>query len=105
MAKRFITRKNNLQIAVYLLMLLAVIYFSYHLVNGNRGLITLLRLRQELHNVSTELAALQHEKQILEQKNRSMHPQHLDLDYLDEIARKELGLIASSEMLVILQEN
>jgi cell division protein FtsB len=104
MRKPISKRKNNTEAVIYLLIFAAVLYFSYHIINGNRGLLTMFQLRQELQKAAEELTFLQAERDNLERKIRYLHPHHLDLDFLDEIARKELGLIKEDEMLIIVDK-
>src|ERR1700687_5216113 len=76
-------------------------YFGYHLVQGERGLLSWLRLTQEIKLAKTQLAQLDGERAGLEGRVSLMRPEHLDRDMLDERARATLNLAAPHEIVIL----
>jgi cell division protein FtsB len=62
-------------------------YFSWHAVQGERGLIALAQLEADLTEARTVLAALEHEREELENLAGRLRPESLDRDLLEERAR------------------
>lgn len=79
---------------------LLVIYFIYHSLTGDRGVLAYFRLEKDLQIKNVVLSDLLQQKKILEDKVKAMHPQSLDVDMLDELARKQLGMIAPDEKVI-----
>ncbi len=80
--------------------LLAICYFSYHLIEGDRGLFAYLKLQQEMQVQNAELQLSTLEKNKLEKRVQLMNPENLDLDMLEERARKVLGLAHPDEVVI-----
>jgi cell division protein FtsB len=77
-----------------------VVYFSYHLVQGDRGLTAWMHLSQEIRQAQATLAQVDAEKQALDRRVGLLRPQHLDRDMLDERARATLNLVAPDERVI-----
>lgn len=80
----------------------AVFYLAFHSLNGERGIYAFLKQsrnlevsQQELHKLSTERAALQNRVHLMSDGS-------LDLDLLDEQARRVLGKVNDDEIVVVL---
>jgi cell division protein FtsB len=76
-----------------------VVYFAYHLVQGDRGLIAWLRLTQQIDEARTTLAAVEAERQPLAHRVALMRNK-LDPDLLDETARAALNLVGENEVVI-----
>ena len=79
----------------------AAVYFGYHVVEGDRGLIAWLRVSQEIERAEAgaaqrgiELARLGHMVALL-------RPNGLDSDLLDERSRMVLGLAHPDEIIIL----
>lgn len=79
-------------------------YFLYHVLSGDRGLISYIRLSRELNEKKEILSHLQEEKYVLEKKVKLMESDNIDSDTLDELARKNLGLMSKDEEVWIIEE-
>ncbi|MBX9804700.1 MAG: septum formation initiator family protein [Alphaproteobacteria bacterium] len=79
------------QIVGPLIALLVMIYFGYHIVQGERGLFSWMRLRQKINESEQHLALIQSEKETLERQVYLLRPDSLDPDMLEERARKVLN--------------
>lgn len=76
-----------------------VVYFAYHLVQGDRGLIAWLRLTQQIDEAHATLASLEAQRQPLEHRVSLMRSK-LDADLLDQSARAELNLVGPDEVVI-----
>ena len=80
-------------LAIAGLIILASVLFFF-LAFGNRGLV-------DMHNLKREVARLRDANQDLEKENdrlrRTMYRLLEDRDYLESVARKELGMVAEDE--------
>jgi cell division protein FtsB len=94
-------RKRARLIAGPVLGISLMCYFAYHLVEGERGLISWLRLSQEVKLAKTRLAELDGEREALDRRVSLMRPEHLDRDMLDERARATLNLVAPHEIVIL----
>ncbi|BAG40847.1 FtsB family cell division protein [Orientia tsutsugamushi] len=74
-----------------------LIYFAFHAVYGNRGLISYIEFNNNVDQSLKKLYKLKAERLELEQRVNLLRLQSLDLDMLDEQVRKKLGLAHSNE--------
>jgi cell division protein FtsB len=79
---------------------LAVVYFGYHVIQGEKGLIAYARLVAEVERVEIGLAARQAEHERLAAKVALLGPDHIDPDMLDEQVRRYLGLAHPDEIVI-----
>lgn len=77
------------------------LYFSYHLVHGDRGYFARKGVEQKLVAAEAKLAQKIADRQQLENRVRLMRPESLDLDLLDERARVVLGYMKPEERVLI----
>lgn len=103
MSKFFLNRGDaRLNIRAIILnigLILLIIYFSFHSLSGNRGLFAYLRLQKELASQQKNLAKILYEKALLERRVSLLKNKNLDLDLLDELARRDIGLIGEKEFI------
>ncbi len=100
-----LTEKLNINLkAVWVnsVILMLIVYFCYHSFSGQRGFIAFLKLSKDIKSKSLELTSLEKERLVIENKVKLLYPNSLDLDMLDEIARREMGLIDSKEKVIVL---
>ncbi len=69
----------------------AVIYFAYHVVQGDRGLTAWLNLNQQVAAKRAEAKTVAARRKALQNKVRMLHPETIDPDLLDERARRMLN--------------
>ena len=77
------------------------VYFGYHLVQGDRGLLAWMRLTQQLKEDRQTLEAARAERIRLDQRVGLLRPEHLDRDMLDERARAVLNLAGPNEIVIL----
>ncbi|MEZ5932448.1 MAG: septum formation initiator family protein [Alphaproteobacteria bacterium] len=79
------------------------VYFGYHAVHGNRGMMASEQKAEELVAAKRELAVLQHERERLEQRVKRLRPESLDPDLIDELARETLSMVESDDVIILLE--
>lgn len=79
-------------------------YFAFYTINGERGLRRYLHLRKEIEYAEQVAEKYNQEKIQLEEKIKLMSSTSLDLDMLDERARKVLNLVKQDEFIILDEE-
>lgn len=82
---------------------LVVGYFAYHLVEGDRGLLAMRYLNQEIAQTRLDLATIESERGVLDARVALLRPSDLDPDMLDERARVMLNLASPGEIVIQLE--
>jgi cell division protein FtsB len=83
---------------------LAIVYFGYHAVEGDRGLLAWVSKSNDAEKARVRVAALRVERAELEHRVARLRPESLDLDLLDERARAVLNLSSPDEIVIIERE-
>jgi cell division protein FtsB len=87
--------------AVYSLVMLGLIaYFGFAALQGEYGFTRLIEVRAIEGALESDLAAMRSERAALENRVRRLSDDYLDLDLLDEQARKMLGYARPDEMII-----
>lgn len=81
-------------------LLLVLIYFAYHAVSGNYGLLALKDLNAELAETEARAEAVATERAVLEMRTNRLRPDNLDPELLDERARAALGFVRRDEAII-----
>lgn len=77
------------------------LYFIFHGISGERGLLKMLYLRNEIAEAE-QIANIYHqEKTKLEEKVKLLSSSSLDLDLLDERARVVLNFVGKDEFIIL----
>lgn len=95
--KRYLVRQNLVAVIGICLSL----YFSYHLLAGQRSLLNLLSLDRQIAAQDERLAQLSAERAHLEKRVIMMRPGSIDRDLLEERARLILGYTAENEAILL----
>ena len=82
---------------------LAFSYLAYHAVEGDRGLRSWMKLRQEIATARASEAELAAERATLERRVALLRPESLDPDMLEERARAVLNLANPDERVIFLK--
>ena len=77
-----------------------VVYVSYHLVEGDRGIVAWRGLNEKIQAAQTQLAESEAVRIALDRRVALLRPDHLDRDMLDEQARQTLNLVAPDERVI-----
>ncbi len=84
--------------------LLVTVYFSYHAVQGARGLRRMEQVTEEIKIASQMAEKTRIEKELLQRKVRALSTQSLDLDQLEESAMRVLNM-GNPEDKIIFKDN
>ena len=82
---------------------LVVGYFAYHLVEGDRGLLAMRYLKQEIAQTRNDLKTIETDRGALDARVALLRPSDLDPDMLDERARVMLNLAGPGEIVIQLE--
>ncbi len=77
-----------------------MVYFGYHAVQGDRGLIAWWNLRFEIERANETLAEVSAEKKAIEHRVALLRSESLDPDMLEERARIMLGATHPNDRIV-----
>lgn len=83
----------------------AVAYFAYHTVEGDRGVLAWVRMKNEILEAELQLAKVATDRQSLEHRVLLLRPDHLDPDMLEERARVMLNMGREDEVVVFEQHH
>jgi cell division protein FtsB len=83
-------------------MVLLIFYFSFHALTGNRGIFAYFRVLSAIEQQSNVLQELQQERHLLEERLKALHPDTFSVDTLEEIAKRDLGLLGEDEKILYL---
>jgi Septum formation initiator len=104
MNKSVIFKNKIILYLSFLITFFIFIYLVYFLINGQRGLLKYLYLTKQAEQYDNTLANLQNDNDYYLDRTKRLKPNTVDLDYLDEQARKKLGLIDKNEIVIILNK-
>ena len=76
-------------------------YFVYHSVQGDRGVLSYLRLNNEVKRATITLASVQQQRQDFERKVNLLHPLSLDSDMLEERVRHSLNVANPNDVVIM----
>ena len=80
--------------------LMITLYFTYHLIEGERGISRWFAINKELIEAEKILSYTQEQKEMLEKRVDLLSSKNLDADMFDETLRQELGLIEKEEYII-----
>jgi len=93
-SRRFLGYTTSVAVAVL------VVYFSITAVQGPFGLRNLFKLEQREIELQAKLEQATEQRIAAQNRALRLSDQYLDLDLLDEQARKVLGYIRSNEIII-----
>ena len=93
-------QKRALDAAVFLIVVAAILHFAHRAVQGGSGLFVRMAVEKEYAALSAEKAALEAERARYANLALRLSADHLDLDLLDEEARRVLGHMRADEVVV-----
>ena len=77
-----------------------VAYFAYSAIQGPYGVLTLYKIETKEAQLQTQLDGLVFKRMAAQNRAHRLSDEYLDLDLLDEQARKVLGLMRGDEIIV-----
>lgn len=81
-------------------MIAGIVFFSYAAMNGEYGMFQLFHVRAQESQLQSELDNLRGDRMNLANRTKRLSNQYLDLDLLDEQARKVLGMARGDEIVI-----
>jgi len=78
-----------------------VLYFAYHAVQGDRGLLAWWQLNKDVRVAESTLGHLQSERDRLDRRAQLLRPDHLDPDMLEERSRIMLNMGRDDEVVIL----
>ncbi len=94
-------QSNAISTSMFLLTtLLLMAYFAFAAIQGDFGHFRRNQVNAESFHLQAELAQLQELRGYLENKTHRLSDKYLDLDLLDEQARKILGMAREDEIII-----
>ena len=103
MADRF-ARVRYRTVIVLLTCALGLLYVGYQTVQGERGVLGWMERSAEVERIRAEVPALAAERQTLERRVSQLRTDNLDLDLLDQEARRLLNLGHPDEEVLFLDD-
>ncbi len=79
-----------------------VAYFSYHMIQGNHGLIAYVSLQAKVAQAEARSARISAERLVLEKRVALLRPDNLDPDMLEERARTVLDFVHPDEIVIMI---
>ena len=104
MNKSVILKNRVILYLSFLVTFFIFIYLVYFLIYGQRGLLQYFYLSKQNQVYTQKLNKLTSENDYFSDRIKRLQPNTVDLDFLDEQARKKLGLIDKNEIVIILDE-
>jgi cell division protein FtsB len=97
-------RRRARHIAVPALGGCVLAYFAYHTVQGDRGLLSYLRLSNEVARAEAAVTDLTAERRELQHRANLLDEDAVDLDMLEERLRLDLQMIRPDEVVIFRQD-
>ena len=87
-----------------LISLFLILYFSFNLVSGERGLFSYIKKKELLSNLKKNELSLNNKIEDMDHKN-SLLSTNLDLDYVETLIRERFLLGKKGETIYIIKNN
>jgi cell division protein FtsB len=96
--------KNKLYLFFSLLISFFIfLYLFYFLLNGERGIVSYYKIRNQNIQDHLTLSALQKKNSLLTDRIKRLQTNTIDLDFLDEQIRQKTGYVSENEVLIIFE--
>jgi cell division protein FtsB len=80
-------------------------YFIYHSIQGDRGILAWVQLQNRLLQAQSDLNHIIKVRQDLEERVRSLRPESINRDLLDQQVRLQLGYTHPDEVVILRLDN
>lgn len=97
-------KKHNISKSLfitYCIALAAILYFLFFILFGQKGLVEFFSLKQQIENKEIVKQSLSAKMQAKKNMVDGMNTNSLDIDLLDEQARKTLGYTGKNEVVIV----
>ena len=82
-----------------------LLYLTYFLFLGDRGVLNYYKLKNELDKKIVNYSNLYSQNDYISKNIKKLNPNTLDLDYLDEITRSNIGTLRKNEVIIVFSDN
>ena len=97
--------KNKLYLFFSLLISFFIfLYLFYFLLNGERGIVSYYKIRNQNIENQLTLSELQKNNSLLTDRIKRLQTNTIDLDFLDEQIREKTGFVGKDEVLIIFEQ-
>jgi cell division protein FtsB len=97
--------KNKLYLFFSLLISFFIfLYLFYFLINGDRGIISYYKIKNQNTHHHFVLTELQKKNSFLTDRIKRLQTNTIDLDFLDEQIRHKTGYVSENEFLIIFDQ-
>jgi cell division protein FtsB len=94
--------KNKLYLFFLLLITFFIfIYLFYFLINGERGVISFYKIKNQNSEYQNTISNLERQNLILTDRIKRLQINTLDLDFLEEKIREKTGYLTDKEILIV----
>ena len=80
------------------------LYLFYFLINGERGIIAYIKIKNLQQDYQNTLVSLNHENKFYNDRVKRLQLDTIDLDFLDEKLRQNTGFIRKDELLIFFED-
>ena len=94
-------RRQMKALALPFLGVSVLVYFTYHILHGERGLLSWWKLHKRVTNAETTARIVNNQKIRLEKHVKLLNPSSLDPDMLEERARLMLNFGHSDDVIIL----
>lgn len=98
--RRFFYKFGPVLLGVSILM-----YFAYHGLSGDRGILSYWSIKNKLENKQFEFHTIHRQRLGLEEKVQRLNPNSIDLDFVEERVMKVLNFFHKDHVVVIYKDN
>lgn len=77
------------------------VYFSYHVVGGQRSVLRLMHVNAQIDLAEIALGGIRSEREVIEGRVVMLRPGSLSRDYLEELVIRDLGYYKKSELALV----
>lgn len=77
------------------------LYFSYHVMAGQRSLLRLMQVNAQIEVAAAALDDMRAERSGIEERVVMLRPGHLNRDYVEELVIRDLGYYQTSELALV----
>jgi len=97
--------KNKLYLfLLFVISFFIFIYLFYFLLDGERGLISLYKIKNMNSEYKINLHEFTMKNELLTDRIKRLKTDSIDLDFLDEQVRKKTGFLHDNELVIIFNE-
>ena len=100
MNKSVILKNKIILYLSFLITFFIFIYLVYFLINGQRGIISYFKIKNQNLEYKIFLSNLKIKNELLISDTKKLQTDDLDLDFLDQKIREKTGLINSDELII-----